>query len=63
MVEHARCLIVKIKSGIHKIRNDLRVLLFQFFDLDFFLCHAYKIPQPRKNTRNFLQLKKYFFCA
>jgi hypothetical protein len=28
-----------------------------------FLCHAYKIPQPRKNARDFLRLKKYFFCA
>ena len=59
MIEQASCLIVEHR--IEKILRDLFDFCGDGLDLDFFLCHAYKISQPRKNARDFFRLKNIFF--
>jgi len=57
--EQASCLI--IQTGIKQILCGLFQLSVELGEFFFFLCHAYRVAQPRKNARDFLQLKKLFF--
>lgn len=59
VIEQASCLIVQ--HGVDQILRDLFDLCGDGLDLDFFLCHAYTLPQPRENATIFFAVLQSFF--
>jgi hypothetical protein len=50
-----------VEHRVEQILCDLFQFSVELGEFFLFLCHAYRVAQPRKNARDFLRLKKLFF--